>query len=578
VSLDLPVVRGHFTRAGVINLYEYANEVFVFEDGNVVYKGANGTGKSRAMELTFPLLLEGSLAEHRVDTTGKQGRSFAWNLSLDGVYSRRIGYAWLEARMPYGDDGDMRWVTIGLGASGGQTGAAAPKTDGSWFFVMTDRRIRDPLRGVGEVDLAPDGQALTRKALPAALGDGARVFDQAVDYRRAVNDALFGFASMETYQAMVNLLFTLRRPKLTEVLSPDEFDRQLTASLPELDLTLVKDGAERLDKLERMRGRIEALQLDVAAAGTFSEIYRRYAARLAGERAGELLGAHRELGAATKAVADVDAEQGGLRVDAQRHAAARATAVAADARLQGRVEALRLELDSPGARRLDEAERAARDQGRAVAELKDSHAESGARLQRAQTRRETLSEQGAGALARLSEARDGLGRLAAACGVALDELSDDVERLSAQCAVVQDAVAGRRQLVRRAAELEERALAADARVGEATAELGAQRDALDAAEHDRERESAASSEADDRLREAVARWVTTLDELVVPEDAVTGLLAGLDAEPWGLRTRIADTAKLAHDTVVTRLRIGVAAAAAWMIGLQARRRAPALER
>ena len=94
----------------------------------------------------------------------------------DGVYGRRIGYAWLEAQMPDGDDGAMRWVTIGLGASGGQAGAAAPKTDDSWFFVLRDRRILDPLRGVGDIDLAPGGQALTRKALPAALGtDGARL-------------------------------------------------------------------------------------------------------------------------------------------------------------------------------------------------------------------------------------------------------------------------------------------------------------------------------------------------------------------------------------------------------------------
>ena len=28
--------RGRFTRMGVINLYEYANEVFVFEDGKLV--------------------------------------------------------------------------------------------------------------------------------------------------------------------------------------------------------------------------------------------------------------------------------------------------------------------------------------------------------------------------------------------------------------------------------------------------------------------------------------------------------------------------------------------------------------
>ena len=122
--------RGRFTRMGVINLYEYANEVFVFEDGKLVIKGANGVGKSRALELTYPLLLEGNIAEYRVDTTGKQGRPFAWNLSLGDVYTRRVGYAWLEAELADGEH-----VTIGMGASGGQSGGSQT-TDSTWFFVL----------------------------------------------------------------------------------------------------------------------------------------------------------------------------------------------------------------------------------------------------------------------------------------------------------------------------------------------------------------------------------------------------------------------------------------------------------
>ena len=123
--------RGRFTRMGVINLYEYANEVFVFEDGKLVIKGANGVGKSRALELTYPLLLEGNIAEYRVDTTGKQGRPFAWNLSLGDVYTRRVGYAWLEAELADGEH-----VTIGMGASGGQSGGSQT-TDSTWFFVLS---------------------------------------------------------------------------------------------------------------------------------------------------------------------------------------------------------------------------------------------------------------------------------------------------------------------------------------------------------------------------------------------------------------------------------------------------------
>ena len=186
--------RGRFTRMGVINLYEYANEVFVFEDGKLVIKGANGVGKSRALELTYPLLLEGNIAEYRVDTTGKQGRPFAWNLSLGDVYTRRVGYAWLEAELADGEH-----VTIGMGASGGQSGGSQT-TDSTWFFVLRGQRILDPARGVGTIDLAPDGQPNGRRALTTALGASGRTYATAGEYRRAVNDALFGVASMDAYQ------------------------------------------------------------------------------------------------------------------------------------------------------------------------------------------------------------------------------------------------------------------------------------------------------------------------------------------------------------------------------------------
>ena len=171
-----------------------------------------------------------------------------------------------------------------MGASGGQSGGSQT-TDSTWFFVLRGQRILDPARGVGTIDLAPDGQPIGRRALTTALGTSGRTYATAGEYRRAVNDALFGFASMDAYQSMVNLLFLLRRPKLAEVLNPEVFHEQLTASLPEqCDLTLVKAGADRLDMLERMRGRIDGLVADREAALAFGEVYARYVQRL-GHRA-----------------------------------------------------------------------------------------------------------------------------------------------------------------------------------------------------------------------------------------------------------------------------------------------------
>ena len=123
---------------------------------------------------------------------------------------------------------------------------------------------------------------------------------------------------MDAYQSMVNLLFLLRRPKLAEVLNPEVFHEQLTASLPELDLTLVKEGADRLDMLERMRGRIDGLVADREAALAFGEVYARYVQRLGHERATRLLDADRQRREVTQAQADLRAEQDSSRRSSTR--------------------------------------------------------------------------------------------------------------------------------------------------------------------------------------------------------------------------------------------------------------------
>lgn len=540
---------------GVINLYEYANEVFVFEDGKLVIKGANGVGKSRALELTFPLLLEGNIAEYRVDTSGKQGRPFAWNLSLGDVYTRRVGYVWLETLMPVGEDGETEYVTVGMGASGGQSGGSQT-TDSTWFFLLRGARILDPARGVGEIDLAPDGQPLSRRALGGALGPSGRTFTAAMDYRRAVNDALFGFASMDAYQSMVNLLFLLRRPKLAEVLTPEVFDEQLTNSLPELDLTLVKEGADRLDMLERMRERIDGLQADRDAAVAFGEVYERYVKRLGHERATRLLDTERIRESAEKAAAGLRADREQLERDQVRHTEQLVDADARRERLEGQREALLRKLNSPGAQRLNEATAAAQAAektysalNRRVLELREDLDERRAELQR-------LSADADGAEAQLRAAQAAIDTRAGECGVpprpwpaagALGEHVETIERERRH----------REQLLSRAAQLDaeldrvvdvlERAERhAERLVGALEAK---QAEALTAAES----ATAAREEVEDQVR----WWAGDLAELSLTADVVEDILAGLDGE-----SALLDLAPIAVAHDAHRERVGADRAAA----------------
>jgi ABC-type multidrug transport system ATPase subunit len=95
-------------RCGLISLFHYANQVFDAEDGHLLLRGSNGSGKSTAMELIVPLLFDGNLSASNLSTSDGQ-RSIAYHLLLDGLYPRRLGYAWIQ--FACGD----RWVTLALG-------------------------------------------------------------------------------------------------------------------------------------------------------------------------------------------------------------------------------------------------------------------------------------------------------------------------------------------------------------------------------------------------------------------------------------------------------------------------------
>jgi len=45
-------------RAGIINVYQYGNETLDFGGGRLLLRGVNGSGKSTAMNMLLPFLLD----------------------------------------------------------------------------------------------------------------------------------------------------------------------------------------------------------------------------------------------------------------------------------------------------------------------------------------------------------------------------------------------------------------------------------------------------------------------------------------------------------------------------------------
>ena len=292
-------------RAGLVDMFYYDAEEFWFHDGRLLLRGNNGTGKSKVLALTLPFLLDGELAPHRVEPDGDRQKKMEWNLLLGGKHPHpeRLGYTWLEFGRRAAD-GTTEFRTIGCGLKA----VAGRGIARHWFFVTT-RRVGDDLR------LLPSSRVpLTREKLREEIDGHGLVYDRAADYRRAVDEALFGLGE-HRYEVLVNLLIQLRQPQLSK--KPDEklLSRALTEALPPLSPGLVTTVAEAFRGLDEERDALRALAEARQAANDFLRYYSRYAMIAAKRKAAgprqaqsryEQLG--RDLTAAEEAFAAADSQ------------------------------------------------------------------------------------------------------------------------------------------------------------------------------------------------------------------------------------------------------------------------------
>jgi hypothetical protein len=218
------------TRAGIINLWDYRDEEFLFVDGWLVLRGPNGSGKTKALEVLFPFVLDGRIEPRRLNPFAGEDRTMKSNLLYRGQESSHA-YVWME----FGD-GD-RFVTIGIGLR------AQPHIDRvtRWHFVAVGR--------VGvDLSLLDDGdRPVSRRDLIYRLGAEA-VRDSAEEYRHLVDAKLFGLGPAR-YEQLLDLVLTLRKPQLAKDLNPVELSRTLQRGLRPVEDHLLVEAARSFDDM-----------------------------------------------------------------------------------------------------------------------------------------------------------------------------------------------------------------------------------------------------------------------------------------------------------------------------------------
>ncbi|MEJ8839371.1 TIGR02680 family protein [Ramlibacter sp. AN1133] len=279
-------------RLGLLELYRYDSEEFWFRDGHLLLRGNNGTGKSKVLSLTLPLLLDANLRSARVEPDGDPGKKMGWNLLLGGTYDRRTGYSWIEFGR-VAEDGSPRYLTIGVGL----LAVAARAHVEPWFFIVEE----DAGARIGQDLWLVNAQrvVLTRERLREALAGRGQVFDNAAAYRRAVDERLFHLGARR-YDALMDTLIQLRQPQLSRRPDESSLSDALTEALPPLPQELLADVAEAMNQLEEDRRQLEDFQKLETAVVHFDARYRGYAGVLSRRQARELRQAQTEFDNASR--------------------------------------------------------------------------------------------------------------------------------------------------------------------------------------------------------------------------------------------------------------------------------------
>ena len=266
-------------RSGVLNIFKFDEEEFLFQDGRLLLRGNNGAGKSRVLALQLPFLLDGEMASHRVEPDADQAKRMEWNLLMN-KHENRLGYTWIE----FGrrdEEGREHYVTLGCGMHA-RKGTGIPPA-ARWFFV-TPQRV-----GEGFSLMSENRVPLNRERLEAVLGQGC-IYRSAREYRGAVDKALFGLGAR--YESLIELLLQLRKPQIMRDFRADDLSRLLSEALPPLAARLIENVSVSFRSLETDQQQLADLAETLGSVQTFLKSYQHYVRAAVRRRATDVRTTH----------------------------------------------------------------------------------------------------------------------------------------------------------------------------------------------------------------------------------------------------------------------------------------------
>ena len=256
------------TRIGLLNFWYFDDEEFNFFDGKLLLRGGNGSGKSVTMQSFIPLILDGNKMPTRLDPFGtkeKKIEDYLLGPSDGDQKDDAIGYLYMEA---YNEEKD-KYITIGMGLY-----ARKGRPTDFWGFAIKDgKRI-----GI-DFQLYKNYGAkilMTKKELRANIGTENVFVETTKEYKSLVNDLLFGFNDLDSYDEFINVLLQLRSSKLSKEYNPTKLMSILSSVLQPLTDDDIRPLSDAIEDTNKTREKIDTLNSNLKDLSNLSKTYQNY--------------------------------------------------------------------------------------------------------------------------------------------------------------------------------------------------------------------------------------------------------------------------------------------------------------
>ncbi len=256
------------TRIGLLNFWYFDDEEFNFFDGKLLLRGGNGSGKSVTMQSFIPLILDGNKMPTRLDPFGTKEKKIEDYLlgPSDGEQKDdAIGYLYMET---YNKEKD-KYITIGMGLH-----ARKGRPTDFWGFALKDgRRIGIDFQLYKSYNTKV---LMTKKELKANIGVNNAFVETTKEYKTLVNNLLFGFNDLDSYDEFINVLLQLRSSKLSKDYNPTKLMSILSSVLQPLTEDDIRPLSEAIEDTNKTKEKINTLNNNIKDLSNLSKAYQNY--------------------------------------------------------------------------------------------------------------------------------------------------------------------------------------------------------------------------------------------------------------------------------------------------------------